>query len=192
MGKKCFCGCGRRVGWRVMRRIANSYGRNAAMATGFLGYVERVRPGWIQAHDPGLNLYPEPAAARLIGEGERYCRDLADVVHGEDSMRSIDRNVWATWRGEAFGLMNEFKAEFDPEKFALVMLKKRTGMSFEDACKRMARDPDWDPWLLSNNSPGVGALAVALKRGDSSKARETIRAIERAGLDVPEDWRLTH
>jgi hypothetical protein len=132
----------------------------------------------------------QPAASRLVGEGKDFGEYLADVVHGEGSMGLVNRHDRLAWRREAFALMSEFRAEFDPQKIAVAMLKKQGGMSFEDACKRMERDPDWDPLMLVNNGPGFAKVWGATKEaqsGDSAALEEWLRAIGQAGSGPTED-----
>jgi hypothetical protein len=129
------------------------------MFTGFLMYVERVRPGWIEANQPSVTAFDEELGPSgfitgvvhegpdLVDRGQRYCSEWADVAHGEAKLGSIDRDGWVSWRDIAVYLTARFRHEFDPTGSWATTLKD--DMSFEDACVRLSKDEQWDPMGLA-------------------------------------------
>jgi hypothetical protein len=87
---ECFCGCGRRAGFR--ERIANLSGDETQQ---LLSRLE----------DALGRSYTDPSVGRLIEHGHVWRDVWAAVVHGEISGVAIDRASWTRWCEEAADLI---------------------------------------------------------------------------------------
>ena len=85
---ECFCGCGRRAGFR--ERAANLAG----------GETQQLLAG---LEDALRTLDPEahPEMIRIVETGHVWSDVWAAVVHLEVAQPAVDRDAWVQWRAAA-------------------------------------------------------------------------------------------
>jgi hypothetical protein len=90
MGKRCFCGCGRRVGFGA--RWANSVGARVSLALEILENLAESLERW-QVLRPSY-----------VEDGEHWRARLQEIAHGQRDRRDIDRAGVLEWLQEGWDL----------------------------------------------------------------------------------------
>lgn len=97
MARKCFCGCGRGLGFKN-----RSLSRRAAKIQEAAEFLEEHSSRF------GYAGRQQADVEGLIKDGRELRNQLVAVLHGERDARAVDRHRIAHWRGQAKALINAY------------------------------------------------------------------------------------
>jgi hypothetical protein len=97
MARECFCGCGRRLGFKDLL-----LSRRAAKIQSAAGFLEEHASRFGSAGIEHADL------EGFINDGRALGNELVAVLHGELDVRRVDRHRVAQWLRQANALINAY------------------------------------------------------------------------------------